>query len=220
MPYSFPDPNTAQEDGLLSVGGDLSLETLFNAYSNGIFPWPYSEDSPLLWFSLNPRGILEIDKLHISKSMKKFMRQSQYTIRFNTNFDKVIENCAIIKRKNQSDTWIDSRIKSAYCELFKNKYAHSTEVYNPKGELVAGVYGVCFGELISGESMFHIETNTSKLALISLIFKLKEKGIKFLDTQMVTPVTVSLGAKEISRETFLKQIKKLNLNVSRDDIFN
>lgn len=220
MPYSFPDPRTAQDDGLVAVGGDLSIQTLFNAYSNGIFPWPYSEDSPLLWFSLDPRGVLEIDKLHISKSMKRFIRQSKYEIKFNTRFEEVIENCASVKRKDQADTWIDSRVKNAYLELFKNKKAYSVEVYNIEKKLVAGVYGTCFGELISGESMFHKETNTSKLALISLIEKLSESNIKFLDTQMITPVTSSLGAKEIPRESFLRHIQSLDLNVPRESIFN
>lgn len=219
MGYKFPDPNSASEEGLVAIGGDLSLETLYNAYSNGIFPWPMSADQPLLWFSLNPRGVLFCDELHISRSMKKLINKNKYKVVFNNNFEAVIEKCAHIKRKDQSDTWIDQRIENAYVELFNNKKAYCVEVYNKDYKLVAGLYGVCFGELVSGESMFHEEDNTSKLAVISLITQLRSKGIKFIDTQMVTSVVASLGAIELERKDFIEMIKKLDLTKDRDQIF-
>jgi len=220
MAYNFPDPNSASEEGLVAIGGELDTQTLFNAYSNGIFPWPMETNQPLLWFSLDPRGVLYCEDLHISKSMQKLIKKKNYKVVFNNNFEAVLDKCAHIKRKGQSDTWIDDRIKKGYTQLFKQKNAYCVEVYNDQYKLVAGVYGVCFGELISGESMFHEEDNTSKLALIKLIQVLKSSNIKFIDTQMVTSVVSSLGAIEIKREDFLEEIKSLDLNKNRDQIFN
>lgn len=219
MGYSFPHPSNAQEDGLLAVGGDLSIKTLINAYTNGIFPWPYTKDDPILWFSPDPRGVIFTDELHISKSMKRMINKKQYKVLFNNDFEKVIDSCANTKRKDQANTWIDSRIRQGYLELFKNQMAYSVEVYNKDDLLVGGLYGTCFGELVSGESMFHLESNCSKLALISVVQLLKKSNIKLMDTQMVTSVVESLGAVEISREIFLNNITSLNLNLKRESIF-
>lgn len=219
MAFSFPHPSTAQEDGLLAVGADLSVQTLINAYTSGIFPWPYSPDEPILWFSPDPRGVIETKNLHISKSMQRLINKKKYTVIFNKNFEKVIDSCALVKRKDQSSTWIDSRIKKGYLELFKNKLAYSAEVYNQDQQLVGGLYGTCFGEMISGESMFHLESNCSKLALIAVITRLKECEITLMDTQMVTDVVESIGAAEIPRTEFLKHIASVDFSKKRELIF-
>lgn len=209
---NFPPIETADEHGLLALGGDLELETLVLAYSKGIFPWPISEDYPLAWFSPDPRGILTFGNLHLSTSLKKFLKKNPYEIRFNTNFKAVIENCANAKRALDQGTWITQEIIDAYVELHNEGLAYSSEAYLD-GELVGGVYGVCMNRFYSGESMFHLAPNASKVALVSLLYKLHQQGIEWLDTQMVTPVVASLGGVEIPRETFLKM-----LDVSINDI--
>lgn len=202
---NFPPIDTADEHGLLALGGDLELETLVLAYSKGIFPWPISEDYPLAWFSPDPRGILMFGNLHLSTSLKKFLKKNPYEIRFNTNFKSVIENCANAKRALDQGTWITQEIIDAYVELHSEGLAYSSEAYLD-GELVGGVYGVCMNRFYSGESMFHLAPNASKVALVSLLYKLHQQGIEWLDTQMVTPVVASLGGVEIPRETFLKML--------------
>lgn len=202
---NFPPVDNADEHGLLALGGDLELETLILAYSKGIFPWPISEDYPLAWFSPDPRGILTFGNLHLSTSLKKFLKKNPYEIRFNTNFKAVIENCANAKRALDQGTWITQEIIEAYVELHNEGLAYSSEAYLD-GELVGGVYGVCMNRFYSGESMFHLAPNASKVALVSLLYKLHQQGIEWLDTQMVTPVVASLGGVEIPRETFQKML--------------
>lgn len=202
----FPPLESADEHGLLALGGDLELESLLLAYTNGIFPWPISEEYPLAWFSPNPRGILAFDKLHISKSLKKFLKKNPYEIRFNTNFEAVILNCARVKRTDNQGTWITQEIINSYIELHKNGFAYSIETYL-EGNLVGGVYGVCINRFYSGESMFHTADNASKVALIALLYQLKQRDIGWIDTQMVTPVVLALGGVEIPRETYIKMLK-------------
>lgn len=203
---AFPPVEEADEHGLLALGGDLELESLLLAYTQGIFPWPISDEYPLAWFSPDPRGILAFDKLHLSKSFRKFLKKNPYEIRFNTNFEAVIMNCARVKRSDQSSTWITQDIINAYVEMFKHGFAYSCETYLDN-KLVGGVYGVCINRFYSGESMFHLEDNASKVALVSLMYMLQQRDIKWLDTQMVTPVVQSLGGVEIPRETYIKMLK-------------
>lgn len=203
----FPPVSKADEHGLLALGGDLEIESLLLAYTLGIFPWPISEEYPLAWFSPNPRGVLFFDKLHLSKSFRKFLRHNPYEVKFNTNFESVILNCARVKRLNQESTWITDEIVNAYIDLFKAGYAYSVETYH-KDQLVGGLYGVCINKFYSGESMFHIEDNASKVALVSLMYTLNQRGVHWLDTQMVTPVVHSLGGVEIPRESFIKLLNK------------
>lgn len=203
---SFPPLEECDEHGLLALGGDLEVESLLLAYSQGIFPWPISEEYPLAWFSPDPRGILFFDKLHLSKSFRKFLKKNPYEIRFNTNFEAVIMNCGGVKRNDQSSTWITKDIINAYIELHRKGFAYSIETYFDD-RLVGGVYGVCINRFYSGESMFHLEDNASKVALVSLMYMLKQRDIGWIDTQMVTPVVESLGGLEIPRETFLKMLK-------------
>jgi leucyl/phenylalanyl-tRNA--protein transferase len=202
----FPPIESADEHGLLALGGDLELSSLLLAYTSGIFPWPISEEYPLAWFSPDPRGILAFDKLHISKSLKKFLKKNPYEVRFNTNFEAVIYNCAKVKRADNQGTWITQEIINSYIELHKNGFAYSIETYL-NNELVGGVYGVCINRFYSGESMFHTADNASKVALIALLYQLKQRDIGWIDTQMVTPVVEALGGVEIPRDTYIKMLK-------------
>jgi len=216
--HNFPPVENADEDGLLAMGGDLDVSSLILAYKNGIFPWPISKEFPLCWFSPDPRGILRCNDLHVSKSMKKLIRQNKFTVKFNTNFEEVIVNCAKIKRKNQPSTWITNNIIKAYIDLHYNGYAYSVETYNCE-TLVGGMYGFHYGNIISGESMFSKESNSSKLALITLIKYLKKKDIELLDTQMLTPVVADLGGTLIKREDFVKYLHRTNENCALNKLF-
>jgi leucyl/phenylalanyl-tRNA--protein transferase len=214
----FPPVETATEDGLVAIGGDLEVDTLVTAYHQGIFPWPISLDYPLAWFSPDPRGIIELGEVHLSKSFTKFLKKNPYQVTFNQAFDKVIDQCARTYRKNQPSTWITPDIIEGYEKLFKQELAYSVEIWQ-ETELVAGLYGVCMGDFVSGESMFTKEDNASKYALYSLILRLKDKGIQWLDTQMVTPVVEGFGGKYISRPVFLQMLSKKDWTRKRSEIF-
>lgn len=201
----FPPVESADEHGLLALGGDLDLESLLLAYSQGIFPWPISKEYPLAWFSPDPRGILAFEKLHLSKSFRKFLKKNPYEIKFNTNFEAVIMNCAQVARPENQGTWITQEIIDSYINLFHKGFAYSVETYLEE-RLVGGIYGVCINRFYSGESMFHTEDNASKVALVSLLYQLNQNGIGWIDTQMVTPVVESLGGVAIPRETYLKML--------------
>lgn len=214
----FPPVESATEDGLVAIGGDLEVDTLVEAYRQGIFPWPISVEFPLAWFSPNPRGILEFSELHIPKSFAKFLKKNPYQVTFNQAFDEVIKECARIYRKGQPNTWITPDIIHGYERLFKKELAYSVEVWD-KDQLVAGIYGVTMGNFISGESMFTKEDNASKYGLYALIKHLESKGLKWMDTQMVTPVVETFGGKYIGRIDFLELLDKTDWNKKRRDIF-
>jgi leucyl/phenylalanyl-tRNA--protein transferase len=205
----FPPLEATDEQGLLAVGGDLEISSLLLAYSQGIFPWPISVMDPLAWFSPDPRGILEYQDLHISKSMQKLINKNIYEVRFNTNFPEVITNCALAKnRKDELGTWITEKIVDSYIDFHYAGHAYSVETYlKGTDKLVGGMYGVYVNGSISGESMFYKENNASKMALIALMQHLHKNGIDWLDTQMVTPVVKALGGKEVPRDEFLKKLK-------------
>ena len=200
----FPPVDEATEDGLVAVGGDLELDTIEEAYRRGIFPWPVSVEFPLAWFSPDPRGLIDFSEMHVSRSFEKFLRKHTYRVTFNTAFPQVIRACARMKRKDQRDTWITPQIIKGYEQLFLHGKAYSSEVWNGE-DLVGGVYGVLMGNFVSGESMFMKEDNASKLALHSLIERLKDSGIEWLDTQMVTPVVEGFGGKYIPRREFIEK---------------
>lgn len=214
----FPPVETATVDGLVAIGGDLETDTIITAYEQGIFPWPVSVDLPLAWFSPNPRGILEFKDLHVARSFEKFIKKTHFKVTFNQDFPAVITACARMKRKDQGTTWITPDLLQGYKKLFLEEKAYSVEVWNEE-ELVGGMYGVIMGDFCSGESMFMKEDNASKLALYSLIQKLKSKGIEWLDTQMVTPVVEQFGGKYIPRTRFLKMIEKTNWEILKAEIF-
>lgn len=204
----FPPVEMANDDGLLAVGGDLSPERLLLAYKNGIFPW-FNEDALILWWCPDPRMVLYPEEVKISKSMRKILRSSQFTLTENTCFEQVLDNCAMVERKNQEGTWITPKMKSAYLELFDKGFAKSYEVWQEE-KLVGGLYGVDLGHVFCGESMFSSVANASKYAFIKMVGQLHEKNYKLIDCQVRTDHLESLGAKEVRRETFLKILSTPN----------
>ena len=201
----FPPVHLADKDGLLAIGGDLSLERLLLAYKSGIFPW-YNPGEPIIWYSPNLRMVLFPKNLKISKSMKQIIRKNEFKITFNQNFKAVISNCKTIKRDGQGGTWITDEMQDAYLKLHEKGIAKSVEVWL-ENELVGGLYGIDLGTVFCGESMFSKISNTSKLAFIYLVQKLKKENYKLIDCQVYNPHLESLGADEISREEFLKYLK-------------
>lgn len=219
----FPPVEAANEDGLVAVGGDLEVDTLIEAYRQGIFPWPLSTypmnvDMPNTWFSPDPRGMLEFSNLHVSKSFIKFLKKSSYRVTFNQAFPAVIQSCARMIRKDQPGTWITPEIIKSYTQLFEAGLAYSVEVWHDE-DLVGGMYGVVMGTFVSGESMFTIEDNAGKQALYTLVHQLQEKGISWIDTQMVTEVVKQFGGRYITRPIFLKRLSETDWTRKRDDIF-
>jgi len=201
----FPPPDYADPSGLLAVGGDLSSERLLEAYRAGIFPW-YSDDQPILWWSPDPRFMLELDEFKLSRSLKKILRRKIFHVTFDRVFDKVIEACASVPREGQSGTWITPEMQQAYITLHGLGYAHSVETWF-QGELVGGLYGVSLGKAFFGESMFHRKADASKVALAILVEKLKGWDFEFIDSQMTTDHMARLGAREVPRRIFLKRLK-------------
>jgi leucyl/phenylalanyl-tRNA--protein transferase len=201
----FPDPRCADSDGLLAVGGDLSLERLILAYQNGIFPW-YSEGNPIMWFSPDPRLILFPDELRISKSLRRVINLEKFETRFDTCFEEMIVKCATVERKHQDATWITSDMTDAYVQLHNEGFAHSVETLY-EDELVGGLYGISLGGAFFGESMFHSMNNASKVSLCRLVEKLKSWGFDFIDSQIPTNHMKSLGAREVDRESFLTMLQ-------------
>jgi leucyl/phenylalanyl-tRNA--protein transferase len=201
----FPPPELAEPDGLLAVGGDLSCERLLLAYSMGIFPW--YDHHPILWWSPDPRFILELDQLKITKRLARTLRKNDFEVCFDEAFHDVIAACARTPRKNGSGTWITGEMMKAYCQLFEMGFAHSVECRR-NGELVGGVYGVCLGRCFFGESMFHRQTDASKVALVHLVDYLKSRDFQLFDCQIPNDHLRSLGATEISREEFLYRLRK------------
>ena len=201
----FPNPELSEDDGLLAVGGDLSLERLLLAYSNGIFPW-YNKGEPILWWCPKPRFILKPNEIKISKSMKKIIKKGEFKVTFNNDFQGVISNCKTI-RENEEGTWITDEMKEAYINLYNNGDAMSVETYY-NDELVGGLYGVIIGKCYFGESMFSKMSNASKIALISLAQKLQELNFEFIDCQVYTPHLESMGAKMVPWNEFKSMINK------------
>jgi leucyl/phenylalanyl-tRNA--protein transferase len=198
----FPDPELAEPDGLLAVGGDLSTERLLLAYQNGIFPW-YSDDTPILWYSPHERFVLYPDELKISTSMKKFMRKKLFTVTTNQCFNDVIEACSSVERKDHDGTWITNDMKKAYMQLHNNGHAHSIEVWQ-QDTLVGGMYGVPVGNVFCGESMFSSENNASKTAVIALC----QSGLyQLIDCQVHTDHMESMGARMISRKEYMNILR-------------
>jgi leucyl/phenylalanyl-tRNA---protein transferase len=200
----FPAPDYADPSGLLAVGGDLSTERLLEAYRLGIFPW-YSDDQPILWWAPDPRFVLHLEEFHISRSLEKTLRQGIFQVTADRAFDEVIAACAVVPRDGQNGTWITAEMQDAYIKLHGLGYAHSVETWF-EGNLAGGIYGVSLGKAFFGESMFHRKTNASKVALSALVEKLKSWSFHFLDAQMTTEHMLSLGAREVSRRVFLKQL--------------
>jgi len=199
----FPNPELAEADGLLAVGGDLSTERLILAYQNGIFPW-YSDDTPILWYSPHERFVLYPDELNISSSMKRVLNSNRFRVTYNTCFTDVIEACSAVERKDQDGTWITADMKNAYIQLYQQGNADSVEVWQGD-DLVGGMYGVAVGDVFCGESMFSKISNASKTALIALI---KTGDYKLLDCQVHTDHMATMGARMISRKEYMAMLVK------------
>ena len=199
----FPDPALAETDpdGLLAVGGDLSVTRLINAYKNGIFPW-FMAGEPLLWWSPDPRLVLFPEKIHISKSLKKIIRQKRFKITIDQCFETVIQACSE-PRKDEPETWISNEMKQAYIHLHQAGFAHSFEVWQAD-QLVGGLYGVEIAQAFFGESMFSRASNSSKVALTALTEYALNKKLKCIDCQVSTAHLRSMGAVKIQRQDFLK----------------
>jgi leucyl/phenylalanyl-tRNA--protein transferase len=206
---TFPNPNDANEDGIVAWGGDLNPSRLIRAYQNGIFPW-YAKDDPIIWWSTNPRLIMELDDFKLSRSLKKSMKKFHY--KFDGNFIEVMKQCSSVKRENQNGTWIQNEIIEAYSVLHDMGLAHSIESYKD-GILVGGLYGVVVGKVFCGESMFSLVNDASKSAYAMLVKHLKFWGYDFIDCQVPTEHLKSLGAKEVAREYFLDRLKKVNMDI-------
>lgn len=195
----FPPVNTAQEDGLLAIGGDLSVQRLLMAYERGIFPW-YEGDVPV-WWCPDPRFVLYPNELKVSKSMKQLFKRSTFTFTINKAFSEVINNCKKINRPGQDGTWITNEVVASYKKMHQFGYAHSAEVWL-NNELVGGLYGIRLGKVFFGESMFSFVSNASKYAFISYVAQLKKEGVELIDCQVYTEHLESLGAKMIPRNEF------------------
>lgn len=201
----FPPVHTANEDGLLAVGGDLSIERLLLAYKSGIFPW-FNDDALILWWSPDPRMVLFPNKIKVSKSMRKVLRDGRLQLTQNTCFSEVLEYCANMERKGQEGTWITPKMKSAYVDLHKKGWAKSYEVWE-EGVLVGGLYGVDLGHVFCGESMFSLKPNASKFAFVKMAQELQEKNYDLIDCQVHTDHLESLGAELIPRKQFVEILK-------------
>ena len=205
---AFPPASEAlaEPNGLLAVGGDLSPERLLLAYQQGIFPW-YEEGQPLLWWSPDPRTVVAPADVHLSRSMRKFLRRSDFAVTFDLDFPAVIRGCA--EPRDYTDaTWITPAMQRAYIELHRRGHAHSVEVWE-HGELVGGLYGVALGRMFFGESMFSRRSNASKTAFLALASHLRRLGCELIDCQMPTDHLQSLGAVELPREYFLNKVGQL-----------
>lgn len=202
----FPPPDNAEPDGLLAVGGDLSSERLLVAYKLGIFPW-YSADQPILWWSPDPRLILEPGQFHFSRRLRQILKRGTFQVTFDKAFIQVIGACASVPRKGQKGTWITPEMAEAYIRLHELGFGHSAESWLD-GKLVGGIYGVSLGRCFFGESMFSYKSNASKVALAVLVERLKAWGFHMIDAQVTTRHLIRLGAKEVPRRLFLKRLEK------------
>ncbi len=201
----FPPAGLARSDGLLCIGGDLSPQRLVLAYQNGIFPW-FSNNEPILWWSPDPRLVLFPSEIRVSKSLKKKIRKSPFQVRLNTAFEQTIVACSQPRKENDKGTWLVDEMIEAYIELNQMGVAHSVETWH-KNQLVGGLYGICMGRSFFGESMFSLESDASKIALVALAHYLSHHGFDLIDCQVTTDHLLTMGAVEISRNAFLDTLK-------------
>lgn len=206
---SFPPLALALEEpnGLIAIGGVLSSKRLLDAYQHGIFPW-FSEGDPIMWWSPSPRMVLFPNELKISNSLKKTLKKQSFETKLNTAFREVISACSKATRPNQDGTWINHEMIDAYCSLHRAGHAISSESWLDN-KLVGGCYGVIINHMFYGESMFHTETDASKVAFVQLVEHLKGQGVGMIDCQMKTPLLESFGGREIVRDEFLQKLTKL-----------
>jgi len=203
MAHPFAHPERADDYGLLAVGGDLKPETLLAAYRHGVFPW-YDEGDPILWWSPDPRAVFELEGLHVSRRLRRTLRSGQFKVTFNRDFAGVIRGCA---EGREEGTWITPDMMDAYEALHRLGHAHSIEVWRDEN-LAGGIYGVAVGGLFAGESMFTRERDTSKVALVHLVERLRDRGFQLFDIQFLTDHTKRLGAIEIPRMEYLRRLRQ------------
>jgi len=204
----FPPVSHANRDGILAIGGDLSPERLILAYKSGIFPW-FNEGEPIIWWSPNPRMVLFLDELIVSKSMRNILNRNIFTVTYNQNFRDVMSNCQQVKRNGQTGTWITNEMIEAYCKLHELGMAKSIEVWQ-NDQLVGGLYGFDLGCIFCGESMFSLVSNASKVAFIALANQLKKDNYRLLDCQVHNEHLESLGCREIERDAFMAILNSIN----------
>ena len=202
----FPDPANADEDGLLAVGGDLSPQRLLMAYGQGIFPW-YSENTPILWWSPDPRLILEPAGIHVPQRLERILRQGRFRFTLDTAFERVITLCADTPRRGARGTWIVPEMLAAYCRLHELGFAHSIEAWSGQ-TLAGGLYGVALGRAFFGESMFYRQPDASKAALVTLVRALERAGFTLFDCQQTTAHMVRFGGFEARRDEFLTRLQR------------
>lgn len=195
--FRFPDPARADAEGLVAHGGDLEPSTLVAAYRRGIFPWPYDAAS-LLWWSPDPRAVLPVDGLHVSRRLARTLRGGRFHITVNAAFPAVIDGCAA-----RDETWITPALRAAYVRLHALGWTHSVEVWSADGGLAGGLYGIAVGGLFAAESMFHRERDASKAAVVALVQHARRVGITLVDVQIPSPHLASLGARAIPRRQYL-----------------
>ncbi|MCA9246878.1 MAG: leucyl/phenylalanyl-tRNA--protein transferase [Planctomycetales bacterium] len=214
----FPPAEQACEEGLLMIGGHLSVDWLTDAYRHGIFPWPVFEDENLLaWWSPDPRAIIPLDGLHVSRRLRRVVRSGKFQVTSNRDFAAVVEACATVDDR-RDNTWITRAMKDAFCEYYRAGFGHSVEVWCD-GQLAGGVYGVAIGGLFAGESMFHYETDASKVALVHLVAHLNRRGYRLFDIQQLTAHSARMGAIEIPRTRYLQQLSEaVDLPVSFGEV--
>jgi leucyl/phenylalanyl-tRNA--protein transferase len=201
----FPDVSNACSEGIIAIGGDLSPERLQLAYKSGIFPW-FNEGEPIIWWSPNPRMVLFLDELIVSKSMRNILNRNIFKVTFNQNFRDVISHCQQVKRDGQAGTWITNEMIEAYCKLNELGVAKSIEVWQNE-LLVGGLYGIDLGHVFCGESMFSLVSNASKVAFIALTNQLQKDNYRLLDCQVYNEHLESLGCREIERDAFMEILK-------------
>lgn len=208
---TFPDPHLAEDDGLFAVGGDLGVDRLLLAYSNGIFPWYSFRDQPqILWYCPMKRFVIFPDKIHISHSMRTLLNKDEYSVSINNDFDGVINNCSKL-RYDEEGAWLGKDMIKAYTELYRQGFAASVEVWDKEGKLVGGLYGVSIGPAFFGESMFSLVPSASKLALIELAHIMKDNGGKLIDCQFETPHLKTMGGEYISYDEYMKILQQTNI---------
>lgn len=210
--YKFPDPNEASQDGLVAVGGNLTTGCLLSAYTNGIFPW-FNPGDPILWWSPEPRTVIYPGQVHISRSTRRAIKKSRFEFTFDRAFEQVITNCARPRRtdKTSHGSWITPEMNKAYCDMFESGYAHSIECWLDN-RLCAGVYGVALGKAFFAESMYSEISESSKLALITLLKQLEIWQYLLLDCQMPSQIVSQLGAISLPRYAFTRQVRHVTRN--------
>ncbi len=202
----FPKPELAENNGLLAIGGDLSVKRLLSAYSQGIFPW-YSEGDPPLWWFTDPRLVLFPDEFHVSRRLTRTLRNTEFRMTFDAEFETVIHSCAEVRASREEGTWISPDMEEAFIALHLAGFAHSVECWLDN-ELAGGLYGVQIGKVFFGESMFTRKSNASKAALVALVSHLQKQDVQLIDCQMTTNHLLSFGAREISGTRFTQLLKK------------